>query len=98
MNYLRNAAFGDLFMVTFVVAGTFQLVMSLFGIILAMLSPGLFQMNGVAATSPVQAVATLLFLLAFGLVVNAGMSAVGALFWLVIRKVVPRSPEPLGQE
>lgn len=89
MDYLKSATFGGLFTVTFVVAATFQIIMAGLGMALAVLSPGLFQMNGVPATSPAQAIGTLLFLLTVGLVMNAGMSAVGALFWLLVRKLVP---------
>ncbi|PZO01690.1 MAG: hypothetical protein DCF28_09585 [Alphaproteobacteria bacterium] len=89
MDYLRSANFGGLFIVTFAVAATFQVVMAVLGILLAVLSPGLFQMNGVPATSPAEAFGTLLFLLALFLVMNAGISAVGALCWLLVRKVIP---------
>jgi hypothetical protein len=89
MDYLKNATFGGLFIVTFLVAATFQLAMAVLGIVLASLSPSLFQMNGVPATSPAQAIGTVLFILVVGLLVNAGMSAVGALLWLLVRKLVP---------
>jgi ABC-type siderophore export system fused ATPase/permease subunit len=98
VNYLRTAAFGGLFTVTFTVAAAFQLAMSALGILLVVLSPGLFQMNGVPATSPVQALGTLLFLLAMGLVMNAGISAVGALIWLLVRKLVPDRSESGGAQ
>lgn len=93
MDYLKNANFAGLFIVTFVVAATFQLAMTTLGLLLAFLSPGLFQMNGVPATSPVQAIGTLVFLLVFGLVINAGMSAIGALIWMLIRQVLPGTRE-----
>lgn len=89
MDYLKKATFGGLFLVTFVVAGTFQLVMAALGVLLAVLSPGLFHMNGVAAGSPAQAIGTLIFLLVFGLVINAGMAAIGSLLWMVVRLAIP---------
>lgn len=94
MDYLRSASFGGLFIVTFTVAATFQVVMAILGLLLALLSPGLFQMNGVVATSPMEAVGTLLFLLMFGLAVNAAMSAMGSLLWLLVRNIFPGGPKP----
>ena len=94
MNFLKSASFGGLFTVTFTVAATFQVAFSLLGLLLAFLSPGLFQMNGVAATSPVQAIGTLLFLLVFALVMNAAISALGALIWLWVRRLIPGKTAP----
>ncbi len=91
MDYLKRAPFGGLFAVTFGVAATFQVSMSLLGLLLALLSPSLFFMNGSPATSPVQAIGTLVFLLVMGLVINAGMSAMGALIWMGVRKALPKS-------
>ena len=96
MAFLRTAPFGDLFLVTFLVAGSFQVAMSLLGILLAVLSPGLFNMNGVPATSPAGALGVLVFLLIFGLVINAAMSAIGALIVMAWRNLLPRSPEASG--
>lgn len=90
MDYLKRAPFGGLFVVTFTVAATFQVLMSVLGLLLAFLSPGLFFMNGAPATSPVQAVGTLLFLLVVGLVVNAGMSALGSLLLMGVRLALPK--------
>ena len=90
MDYLKRAPFGGLFLVTFTVAATFQVLMALLGLLLAFLSPGLFFMNGAPATSPVQAVGVLLFLLVVGLVVNAGISAIGALLWMCVRIALPK--------
>ena len=91
MDYLKRAPFGGLFLVTFTVAATFQVLMALLGLLLAFLSPGMFFMNGAPATSPVQAVGVLLFLLVVGLVVNAGISAIGALLWMGVRIALPKS-------
>ncbi|MBU4239235.1 MAG: hypothetical protein KKD26_08275, partial [Alphaproteobacteria bacterium] len=90
MDYLKRAPFGGLFLVTFTVAATFQVLMALLGLLLAFLSPGLFFMNGAPATSPVQAVGVLLFLLVVGLVINAGISAIGALLWMGVRIALPK--------
>ncbi|QBX38561.1 hypothetical protein E4M02_09410 [Brevundimonas sp. S30B] len=89
MNYLRTAPFGGLFTVTFSVAAAFQIAFALLGLLLAVLSPGLFQMNGEPATSPAGAIGVLLFLLVFILIVNAGMSALGAVIVLAVRRVLP---------
>jgi len=78
MGQLRTSSFAILFSVTFVVAATFQVAMSLLSVLLAVLSPGLFQMNGEMATSPGQALGVLVFLLVIGLIINAGMAAVGS--------------------
>lgn len=90
MKLLRSAGFGDLFLITFLVAASFQIVMSLLGVVLAFVSPGLFNMNGVPATSPGSALGVIVFLLVFGLVMNAGMSALGALIVLGWRRLLPR--------
>lgn len=90
MDYLKRAPFGGLFLVTFTVAATFQVLMALLGLLLAFLSPGLFFMNGAPATSPVQAVGVLLFLLVVGLVINAGISAIGGLLWMGVRIALPK--------
>src|SRR5690606_6673732 len=65
MQYIRTASFGGLFTTTFLVAASFQIAFSLLGVVLAVLSPGLFNMNGVPATSPVGAIGVLIFLLCF---------------------------------
>lgn len=93
MNYLRTASFGGLFTVTFAVAAAGQVTLSILGLLFAILAPGMFQMNGAVATSPVQAIGALLFLLVFGLFMNAGMSAIGSLTWLGVRRAFgkPRS-------
>ncbi|WP_168075758.1 hypothetical protein [Caulobacter sp. SSI4214] len=89
MQYLRTASFGALFGVTFTVAATFQVAMTLFGLIGAVLAPGIFKMNGAPASSPVQAIGVLVFLLGVCLVVNAGISAAGAGLWLGVRRFFP---------
>ncbi|MFY8144464.1 MAG: hypothetical protein ACOVMT_11450 [Caulobacter sp.] len=90
MGYLRTASFGGLFSVTFAVAATCQVVFSLIGIVAAVMAPGIFKMNGEAATNPTQAIGVLVFLLLFGLVVNAGMSAIGSGLWIGLRTLLPR--------
>ncbi|HEY0104265.1 MAG TPA: hypothetical protein VGB60_12455 [Brevundimonas sp.] len=97
MNYIRTASFGDLFLVTFIVAASFQIAFSLLGVILAFTSPGLFHLNGAQATSPVGAIGALLFLLAFGLAMNAAISALGALLVLLWRRLLRQGPAALTQ-
>lgn len=89
MSYLRTASFGGLFSVTFTVAAAFQATFAMLGLLLAVLSPGLFQMNGEPATSPLAAIGVLIFLLVFGLTMNAAMSALGALVVLAVRRFFP---------
>jgi ABC-type siderophore export system fused ATPase/permease subunit len=89
MNYLKTAPFGGLFAVTFTVVAAFQITMSLLGLILVFISPGLFKMNGAAAANPVQAAGVLVYLLVFGLFMNAGMSALGSAIWLGVRRFLP---------
>ena len=91
MDYLRSASFGGLFTVTFVVAATFQIIMSLLGILLALVQPGMFQMNGVAAHGAGQALTTLVFLLVVCLVMNATVSSAGAGLWLLVRRLLPKA-------
>jgi len=90
MKTIRTAPFGDLFLTTFLVAASFQIAVSILGVILAFTSPGLFNMNGVPATSPTGAIGVLVFLLVVGLVVNAGMSALGALIVMGWRGLLPK--------
>lgn len=72
MHYLRTASFGGLFTVTFAVAASFQVVFSVLGLFLAVAAPGMFNMNGVPATSAVGAIGVLIFMLAFGLFYQRG--------------------------
>lgn len=65
--------------------------MSALCVLLVVPSPGVFQMNGVLATSPFQALGEPLFLLAISLVMNAGVAAVGALVWLLVRKLLSKA-------
>ena len=89
MHYLKTASFGGLFTVTFGVAAAFQIAFSVLGLLLAVLSPGLFHMNGAAATSPTGAIGVLIFLLVVGLCMNAAMSALGALVVMAVRRFLP---------
>ncbi|WP_406851692.1 hypothetical protein WEU32_09260 [Brevundimonas sp. BH3] len=89
MNTIRNGSFIELFVTTFIVAAAFQVAMSVLGILLAVLSPGLFHMNGQAATSPVGAIGVLIFLLVFSLLVNATISVAGAGIVLGLRRFLP---------
>lgn len=93
MDYLRNASFSGLFVVTFTVAAMFQLAFAILGLVTAVLSPGMFNMNGVPATSAGQAIGVDLFLLAMMLAMNAMMSAGGAGLWLLVRRFLPKAKE-----
>jgi hypothetical protein len=93
MHYIRTASFGGLFTTTFLVAASFQIAFALLGVIMAVLSPGLFTMNGSPATSPVGAIGVLIFLLCFSLFMNAAISALGALIVLGWRRFIPQSPK-----
>jgi hypothetical protein len=90
MQYLRTASFGGLFAVTFTVAATCQVILSLLGLIAVAAAPGIFKMNGAPATNPLEAFGVLVFLVIFCLFINAGMSALGSAFWLVARRLLPR--------
>ena len=90
MQYLRTASFGALFGVTFTVAATCQVALTLFGLIGAFLAPGVFKMNGAPASNPAQAIGALVFLLGVCLAMNAGISAVGAGLWLGVRRLFSR--------
>ncbi|MBB4797203.1 ABC-type siderophore export system fused ATPase/permease subunit [Brevundimonas bullata] len=89
MHYLKTASFGGLFTVAFGVAAAFQITFSILGVVLAFLAPGLFYMNGAAATSAMGAIGVLIFLLVVGLCVNAAMSALGALAVMSVRRFLP---------
>lgn len=90
MHYLRTASFGGLFTVTFTVAASFQIAFSVLGLLLAVAAPGMFNMNGVPATTAIGAIGVLIFLLAFGLFINAAMSALGALIVMAWRNLLPK--------
>ncbi|QQQ18692.1 hypothetical protein JIP62_00615 [Brevundimonas vitis] len=91
MHILRTASFGQLFIVTFAVSASFQVAFTLLGLVMAVLSPGVFNMNGVPATSAAGAIGVLIFLLVFGLAINAAISSLGALLVLAWRRLLPRS-------
>lgn len=90
VGYLRAASFGGLFSVTLAVAATCQVVLSLIGIAAAVMAPGIFKMNGQPAANPVQAIGVVVFLLLFGLMMNAGISAIGSGLWISLRTLLPR--------
>lgn len=90
MDYLRSASFGGLFAVTFVVAATFQAVAAVLGLVIAGLSPELFQMNGAPAQGFVQGAGVVLFLLILGLAANSAISAAGSALWILFRRLLPK--------
>lgn len=89
MSFLRSASFGGLFTVTFTVAATCQVAFSLLGLLMVATAPGMFKMNGAAATNPGQAFGVLIFMLAIMLILNAGISAMGAGLWVLLRRFLP---------
>jgi len=89
MQFLRSASFGGLFTVTFTVAATSQVAFSLLGLLMVATSPAMFKMNDVPATNPAQALGVLVFLLAVLLAMNAGLSAIGAGIWVLVRRALP---------
>jgi len=89
MNTIRNGSFAELFVTTFIVAAAFQIGMSVLGILMAVLAPGLFHMNGQAATSPVGAIGVLVFMLVIVLLFNAMISVVGAGIVMGLRRFLP---------
>lgn len=91
MPFLRSASFGSLFTVTFTVAATCQVAFSLLGLLMVDTAPAMFKMNGEAASGPLQAFGVLVFLLAVMLIMNAGISAIGAGLWVLARRFLPGS-------
>jgi nitric oxide reductase large subunit len=87
---IRIAPFGTLFGVSFVVGAVFHLTMAILGVVLAFLTPGLFQANGQAVTSPLQAVGVVLFLAIIGLAANTLVAGAGSLIWIGLRKLLPK--------
>lgn len=98
MELLWRSTFGQLFMTTFVVAATFQGAAAMLGIVFALLSPGIFNMNGAPATNSAQALGVVLFLTTFLLALNAGISALGALVWLAVRRAFPKGRAAVGAD
>ena len=91
MDYLKQGTFGALFGVTFTIAATFQVLMALLGLVIAVLSPDIFKMNGAPAAGPLQAIGVDLFLLVAMLLMNAMISAVGSGVWLLVRRAFPKT-------
>ncbi|KRA64499.1 hypothetical protein ASD89_20575 [Caulobacter sp. Root656] len=89
MPFLRSASFGGLFTVTFTIAATSQVAFSLLGLLMVATSPAMFKMNGAPAANPAQALGVLVLLLAMLLIINAGMSAIGAGVWMLVRRALP---------
>lgn len=90
MNTIRNGSFAELFVTTFIVAAAFQVTISVLGLLLAVLAPNMFFMNGQPATNPVAAIGVLLFLLIMGLLMNAMISVCGAGLTLALRRFLPK--------
>ena len=90
MDYLRRASFGGLFVVTFIVAATFQLFMTLIALIGAILAPSFYNLNGAPAQNVGQALIVVAILLVVMLLINALFSAIGSALWLLLRKLLPR--------
>lgn len=89
MNFIKTASFGTIFGTAFIVTATAQLAFGLLGIVLAILAPGMFHMNGAPATSPVGAIGVLVFLLVVGLIMNATVNVCGAAILMGVRRFLP---------
>jgi len=96
MDTLRSASFGTLFGVTFTVSATFQIVLGLIGLLVAMLAPGAFNLNGRPAEGPAEALGALTVMLIVFMLFNAMISSCGAGLWLLVRRVVLK-PKPGSQ-
>jgi hypothetical protein len=98
IEFLKSAAFGALFAVTFTVAAAFQVAMALLGLVLAFTSPAIFKMNGAPATNAGEAIGVVIFLLVVAIVLNAAISAIGSGIWLAVRPLLPvRSRQPRAE-
>jgi hypothetical protein len=88
---IRKASFGELFGTAFAVGLAFDAGVFVLGLILALLSPGLFHSGPpgaqVAASSPPQAIGVLVLLTVFALVANLVVSAGGAGLLVVVRSL-----------
>ncbi len=98
MKIIRTASFSDLFFTTFLVAGSAQVVMTLFSVLLAFLYPSTFNMNGAPAASAAGALAVVVIFVIVGLMMNAAMSAMGALAVLAWRGLLPRPTPDRGSD
>lgn len=94
MDTLKSASFGQLFCVTFIVAATFQVALTLIGLPFALLAPSGFNLNGRPATGPGEALTVILLMLIAGSLMNAAISAGGAGVWLVVRKLLFKPAPP----
>lgn len=94
VNTLKTATFGTLFGVTFAVSATFQMTMIVVGLLVAVLAPTSFTMNGQQATNVGQAVGALVTMFVVGMIFNAMISSAGAGLWLLVRRLVFKRESP----
>ena len=90
METIRTAPFGTLFGVSFVMGAVFQLMMAIAGIVIAVISPGVFSAEGQAMTSPLQAIGVVLFLTIVGLAANTAVAGAGSAIWIALRRILPK--------
>jgi hypothetical protein len=79
---IRKATFAELFGTAFAVGAAFDAALFIVGLLMAILSPGMFHSGApgaqVAASSPVQAIGVLVLLTVFALLANLVVSSAGA--------------------
>lgn len=90
MDVLRTARFSTLFAVAFAVGAAFLLGFILLGVALSFVAPAFFTLNGERATNAGQALLALLIVGVMLAFLNAGISALGSLVWLGVRKLLFR--------
>ncbi len=90
---IRKATFGELFGTAFVVGAAFDGALFVAGLLMAILSPGVFHAGApgaqVAASSPAQAIGILVLLTVFALLANLVVSSAGAGLLVIGRSLVP---------
>ena len=97
MNIIRTGSFSALFFTTFLVAGSAQVVMTALCLLLAVLSPTIYNLNGAPATGPAGAIAVVVIFFFVGLIMNAAMSAIGAVIVMGWRIFLPRTATAAGR-
>lgn len=86
MDVLKSATFGTLFGVAFAVGEAFQLVLGVLGLLMAILAPNSFTMNGARVANPGQALMVLILMLFMGAIMNVTVAAAGSGLWLLVRR------------
>ncbi|THD75275.1 MAG: hypothetical protein E7812_17120 [Phenylobacterium sp.] len=90
MGVLKTASYGDLFGAAFAVGASFWAAMGVLGLLVAVASPQLFQMNGTPSGNSGQALGVLVVMLVVLMVLNTTIAAAGAGVWVFARRFLPR--------